>query len=491
MNYNLERAIKVNVIFIWFFSLFLSLTAYVNGGTTYAVKALVATMGTAIIASVVRVLPLPKLFRCEFIIFLPFFASITLSIVNGGVARMFNIYMVALVMQALYFSYKKMLYSGSAMIGILIILYLINPNFLLDSGMGLGDYIPRMGALTSAFLVLLLLNKWGQETVSEVDMQSKKNELSLSKLEQVLENVSVSSVELKDSTQSCTTKMKDNRDSNLAINNAVRELAESVESAATTVVDINNSVSVSGNNVEKTNEIMKLLDHIFSNLKQAFAESHLSMTAMSSSVYKMNNTMTESFDTIKALSKSMYDIQKHIEGILSIAEQTNLLALNASIEAARAGEHGKGFSVVAEEIRKLSVDSSTFADDIRSITSELMRATKEALLKAEVGQVAMNEGVEAMKTLDTNFKIVDENFMNASNNFNEESQLIKKIYEEFGTIEDSIANIAAILQENSAHFEEIASRVEVQSEITHIVTSEIEAISKIGLQLYESVREEN
>ena len=285
--------------------------------------------------------------------------------------------------------------------------------------------------------------------------------------------------------------MKDNRDSNIAINNAVRELAESVESAATTVVDINNSVNVSGNNVEKTNELMKLLDGIFTNLKKAFEESHFSMNAMSNSVYKMNNTMTESFDTIKELSKRMNDIQRHLDGIMAISEQTNLLALNASIEAARAGEHGKGFSVVAEEIRKLSIESSAFADDIRLITSELSKATNEALSKAEFGQVAMNEGVEAMQMLDSNFKAVDENFVNASHNFSEESQLIKRVHEELGTIEDSIANIAAILQENSAHFEEIASRVEVQSEISQIVTAEIEAIAKIGLQLYESVSEES
>lgn len=99
MNYNLKRAVTANIGFIWFFSFFLSLTAYINGGLAYGLKALVATLATAIIATVVNLLPVSIIFKSEFVIFLPFFASLGLSIVNGGVARMFNIYILALVMR--------------------------------------------------------------------------------------------------------------------------------------------------------------------------------------------------------------------------------------------------------------------------------------------------------------------------------------------------------------------------------------------------------
>lgn len=491
MNYNLKRAVTANIGFIWFFSFFLSLTAYINGGLTYGIKALVATLLTAIIATLVNFLPFSITFKSEFVIFLPFFASLGLSVINGGVERMFNIYILALVMQALYFNYKRMIIVGGIINAILVALYLINPNLLMSSGMGIGEFIPRMGSVFSAYLVLLLLSKWGQETVKDAQLQSEKSQAAFSKLKHVFDEVKESTLHLKDSTESCTSKMIENRDGNIAINQAIKELAQSVDEAASTVSDINSSVGLSGANVDKTYAIMEQLDLVFIKLKSAFGESGKSMKSMTGSVYKMNDTMNDSFSTIQVLSNKMEEIQRHLDGIVTISSQTNLLALNASIEAARAGEHGRGFSVVADEIRKLSVESSSFADDIRKITSELMDATQSALEKAEVGKQAMNEGVEAMQQLDTHFTVVDENFSIASKELSDESGLIRMIHLEFSKIEDSIASIAAILEENAAHFEEIASRVDVQSEITDEVTDEIQSISKVGSHLYESVKKES
>ncbi|MFX1274526.1 MAG: methyl-accepting chemotaxis protein [Promethearchaeota archaeon] len=64
------------------------------------------------------------------------------------------------------------------------------------------------------------------------------------------------------------------------------------------------------------------------------------------------------------------DIEKIMKFLTSISDQTNLLALNASIEAGRAGEHGRGFSVVAEEVRKLSDEAK---DSINNTAAQIER----------------------------------------------------------------------------------------------------------------------
>lgn len=119
--------------------------------------------------------------------------------------------------------------------------------------------------------------------------------------------------------------------------------------------------------LEKMDEVLTLSENISSSLNQ--------MSLASSNIFQdIEKVVDSNSNTFNALNKAninVKDTNEILEFIQSISKQTNLLGLNAAIEASRAGDTGKGFSVVAQEIRKLSKSSSDSVKKIDSVLKEI------------------------------------------------------------------------------------------------------------------------
>ncbi|MBW2185326.1 MAG: methyl-accepting chemotaxis protein [Deltaproteobacteria bacterium] len=113
--------------------------------------------------------------------------------------------------------------------------------------------------------------------------------------------------------------------------------------------------------------------------------------------------IAESIVTLSEQSQSVGDI---VDSVNDLADQSNLLSVNASIEAAKAGEHGKGFTVVAQEVKSLSAQSKQATEQIKTILSDIQKATGSAVMATERGAKAVQSGVELMSQSDETIQLM-------------------------------------------------------------------------------------
>ncbi|GAB6151675.1 hypothetical protein JCM17380_04250 [Desulfosporosinus burensis] len=123
--------------------------------------------------------------------------------------------------------------------------------------------------------------------------------------------------------------------------------------------------------------------------------------ALAEAVEEMDNInrgtrlVKEAINLLADGSEQIADIAHLITGI---TEQTNLLALNAAIEAARAGEHGRGFSVVAEEVRKLAVKAKKATGQITALVVVNRDNIKQVITALETDIVHVDAGIKVVNT---------------------------------------------------------------------------------------------
>jgi methyl-accepting chemotaxis protein len=111
-------------------------------------------------------------------------------------------------------------------------------------------------------------------------------------------------------------------------------------------------------------------------LARAFASSEIELSGLVTGLETAATAKAQLSDQVHGLARFIEELSQMATDVGAIAAQTNLLAINAAIEAARAGEAGRGFGVLAQEVRRLSVQSG----DTGKRISCKVQAINEAIL---------------------------------------------------------------------------------------------------------------
>ena len=126
----------------------------------------------------------------------------------------------------------------------------------------------------------------------------------------------------------------------------------------------------------------------------------------------LNDSNKSISERLRILNEKIEGIAKMLETILSVADQTNLLSLNAAIEASKAGEHGKGFSVVAQEIRRLADKTAQSSEEISNLIHEIQAASSSATMVMEKSSQDVTGSTKLVSEFADKFSKINEKVQN-------------------------------------------------------------------------------
>ncbi|WP_407428805.1 methyl-accepting chemotaxis protein [Treponema sp.] len=291
-----------------------------------------------------------------------------------------------------------------------------------------------------------------------------------------------------------------NQGASLADN--MNDTAASANQITANIDSVNKQVQQQGRNVHEAQDALTLINHSVNDLvgniqsqSSSVVESSSAIEEMVANIRSVTSILEKNGDTIKSLENSSEtgkaSIASSVEAIKkiqeqsgtlleaskiiqSIASQTNMLAMNAAIEAAHAGESGKGFSVVADEIRKLAEDSNKQGKNITNNLKVVLSSVKEVTDSSVQLQNQFNEIYDLTQA-------VSRQELTIMNAMHEQSEGGEQILEAIKQIQDVTASVKGSSDAMEDATSAANGKMDNLMRLTEEITSSMEEMS-IGIE---------
>src|SRR6266851_203528 len=191
----------------------------------------------------------------------------------------------------------------------------------------------------------------------------------------------------------------------LSLRELTSEVREGVQSLSAVTSEIVASVTEQGASTsQQAQTVATMARHAAEIAAQGLGTVERSVTGMQD----LRGRVETIAEQILALSEQTQQVGEIISSVEDLADQSNLLAVNAAIEAAKAGEQGRGFAVVAQEVRSLAEKSKAATVQVRTMLTDIQRATNAAVLATEQGTRGADEGARLVEQAGITIRQLDE-----------------------------------------------------------------------------------
>lgn len=387
------------------------------------------------------------------------------------------------ILGAMFLDKKMNAISIIASILCQVAVFLLNPVVLPDQQFFLRELIIRVVDISLVSFGIFIFTLFSSRLLKEVEvnentLKEKNNNISMlfDKITQFSKSILSSSDSLTSIIEEETSSMQEIACTSLAVSEDANEMlnkSHKNRDILETLLDINKMVS---SKIKDTDAITEELMEV-SNSNEKSVKNVLDI---------MNDTMKSIVITSEA-TKILKEKSRQMDEILSmigdISEQTNLLSLNASIEAARAGEAGRGFSVVAEEVRKLAENSRQSLSDVSIIVSEFKDKTAqvETLMadsnkKIEFGNKILSETVSSVISMLNKQKLSGENIK-------EIDELMSSLLKETNNVVDFNSSIVETTETTLNRFETVTNSVNQTAAVSEEIAASAEELRNTAIEM--------
>jgi methyl-accepting chemotaxis protein len=201
------------------------------------------------------------------------------------------------------------------------------------------------------------------------------------------------------------------------------------------------------------------------------------------------------FERVENAASRVFELEaktRHVNQITgmitSVAQRTNLLSLNASIEAARAGEAGRGFSVVADEIRKLAESAGRSAEEISKLVHEIETDTAEVAEGMRESSLVIGEGREDVDTIAVSLEQIRSAVGEASRRAEEIFEGADIQSTDVRRMVGSMEEISRVAASNGTAIEGVAATTRGQADVMEHNVESARSLSELAASLQELTR---
>lgn len=263
----------------------------------------------------------------------------------------------------------------------------------------------------------------------------------------------------------------------------IEQISQGAMNQATEIQDSVNNMEILSTGIETVRNDVYNVTNIANNINGLKEAVNSTVSELINKTNKVSITTGTISSNINELGLNIKQIQKILTIMNNISEQTNLLALNAAIEAARAGDAGRGFSVVANEVKKLAQQSKESTASIASIVSSINTKAENTVSEASTSGQVVSEQVESVKAteqiFETVFKAMDKVVSSISNVDNS----VDGIMNTKDRVLYSMESISAVAEESVATTQGITASAQEQMASAETLSSQARTLGALSEEL--------